>query len=204
LDSSSRAPLRYCHLQRSICIFHSVVPWPLQDMVLLRGFCARIHHPFIAPSHLHCPHDCTTIARLWRNIRRPPDPPFFCVPNTSYNIGKIAISCNGQVVPFFTGARARGCSGQAWIRVLTPPPRYCRLQSSVCIFHSVVPYSTGAPRYCHLQGSICIFHSVVPYPTDARARGRGGQAWIRVLGRRVRPRRVMSVYFLCGSCGPLC
>jgi len=33
---------------------------------------------FIAPSHLHCPHYCNTIARLLRKIRRPPDPPFVC------------------------------------------------------------------------------------------------------------------------------
>jgi len=47
-------------------------------LLLLRGFCARINHPFIAPSHLHCPHYCNTMARLLRNIRRPTDPPFVC------------------------------------------------------------------------------------------------------------------------------
>jgi len=30
--------------------------WPLKDIFFLRGFCARITHPFIAHSHLHWPH----------------------------------------------------------------------------------------------------------------------------------------------------
>jgi len=29
-------------------------------LVLLRGFCARIRHPCIAPDYLHCPHYCNT------------------------------------------------------------------------------------------------------------------------------------------------
>ena len=73
-------PLKRCALPQ--------VTWPLQDMVLLRGFCARINHPFIAPSHLHCPHYFNTIARLLRSIRRPPGPPFVC--HAPYNI------CNGN------------------------------------------------------------------------------------------------------------
>jgi len=64
--------------------------WPLQDIVLLRGVCARINHPCIAHSHLYCPHYCNTIARLLRNIRRLSDPP--CVCHTPYNIG------NGNIV----------------------------------------------------------------------------------------------------------
>jgi len=64
--------------------------WPLQDIVLLRSFCARINHSFIAHSHLHCPHYCNAIARLLRNIRRPPDPPFVC--HAHYHIG------NGNIV----------------------------------------------------------------------------------------------------------
>jgi len=50
----------------------------------------RINHPFIAPSHLYCSHYCNTIARLLRNIRCPPDPPFAC--HTPYNIA------NGNIV----------------------------------------------------------------------------------------------------------
>jgi len=76
----------------------------LQDILSLRGFCARINHRFISPVdlhcphhctaiaqytlpppvHLHCPHYCNTIARLSRNIRPPPDHPF--VYHTQNNI----------------------------------------------------------------------------------------------------------------------
>jgi len=52
--------------------------------------CARINHPLIAPSHLHCPHYCNTCARLLRNIRLP-GPPFVC--HTPYNIGNANIVC---------------------------------------------------------------------------------------------------------------
>ena len=34
--------------------------------------CARINHPLFALPHLHCPHDCNTIARLLRNRIPPP------------------------------------------------------------------------------------------------------------------------------------
>ena len=73
----------------------AVVSWPLQDSVLLRSFCARINHSFIAHSHLHCPHYCNAIARLLRNIRRPPTPHLYAMHNT---ILVMAISCKGQVV----------------------------------------------------------------------------------------------------------
>jgi len=58
------------------------VTWPLQDIRLLPSFLALVNHPVIAPLHLHCSHDCNTIARLMRNIR-PPTRPFLCMP---YNI----------------------------------------------------------------------------------------------------------------------
>jgi len=58
--------------------------WPLQGIVLLRGCCARIDLPFIAPSHLHCPHGCNTIAIPLRNIRPPSEPLFVC--HTPYHI----------------------------------------------------------------------------------------------------------------------
>jgi len=64
--------------------------WPLQDIVLLRCFCARFNHPFIAPSHLHYPHYSNTVVRPLRNIRRPTDPSFVC--HTPYNID------NGNIV----------------------------------------------------------------------------------------------------------
>jgi len=60
--------------------------WPSQEIHCLRGFWARVNHPFIAPPNLHCSRYCNTIARLLRNIRPPPDPA--CVCHTPYNIGK--------------------------------------------------------------------------------------------------------------------
>jgi len=46
-------------------------------------YCARINHPLIAPSRLHCPHYCNAIARFFARRRRLPDPPFVC--HTPYN-----------------------------------------------------------------------------------------------------------------------
>ena len=40
---------------------------------------------FLPPPHLQSLHYCNTIARLMRNIRPPPDPPYVC--HTPYNIG---------------------------------------------------------------------------------------------------------------------
>ena len=51
------------------------VGWPLQDVPLLRGWCARINHPFFPPAHLHRPPWCNTIARLLDSIRLPFRPP---------------------------------------------------------------------------------------------------------------------------------
>jgi len=45
--------------------------WPLQDIVFLRGCCARIHHLFIPPAHLHCSPWCNTSARSLGSIRPP-------------------------------------------------------------------------------------------------------------------------------------
>ena len=50
--------------------------WPVQDILLLVFVCAGVNHPFITPAHLHYPHYCNTIARLVRNTRPPPDPPW--------------------------------------------------------------------------------------------------------------------------------
>jgi len=76
--------------KHTLLVFGRGAIWPLQDIVSLRDFGARINHPFTAPSHLHCPHYSNAIARLLGNIRRPPDPS--CVCNTSYHIG------NGNIV----------------------------------------------------------------------------------------------------------
>ena len=51
--------------------------WPLHDIVLLRGFCARINHPFIAVGR--------TIMILCTSIVQyttPPRPPRVCIPYT--------------------------------------------------------------------------------------------------------------------------
>jgi len=53
-------------------------PRPLHDMLILRGCCARINHPFIPRVHLHCPPWCNTIARLLGSIRLP-FRPFACM-----------------------------------------------------------------------------------------------------------------------------
>ena len=45
------------------------VTWPLRDIRLLRGCCARINHPFIPRTHLHCPPWCNTISRFMGSIR---------------------------------------------------------------------------------------------------------------------------------------
>jgi len=110
--------------------------WPLQDIVLLRGFCARINHPFIATFHLHCPHYCNTIAPLLRNIRRPPDPLVYAIHHT---ILVMAISCKGQT----PNAPASGSS--AW-----PSQYICWFIRGLCTsqyysWHSTPP-SLQPPR----------------------------------------------------------
>jgi len=89
--TSDGARLDACSSHQRVCVFRytwlllPVTVWvgvrPLQDIVLLRDFCARINPHFIAPSNLYCPHYCYNIARLLRNIRRPPRPPL-CMPYT--------------------------------------------------------------------------------------------------------------------------
>jgi len=67
--------------------------WPLQDIVLLRSFCARVNHSFLAPSPalpalLQC--YCTSIAQY---TTPPPTPHVYAMHNT---ILAMAISCKGQ------------------------------------------------------------------------------------------------------------
>jgi len=88
--------------------------WPLQDIVLLRSFCARINHSFIAHSHLHCPHYCNAIARLLRNIRSPPDPPLVC--RAHYHIG------NGNIVERPTSGAWRAYARSSHALCLAGPP----------------------------------------------------------------------------------
>jgi len=63
------------------CVDEHVGSWPLQDILSLRGFCARINHPLLPPPHLHCPHHWNTTVRILRKILPPPQPPL-CVPYT--------------------------------------------------------------------------------------------------------------------------
>jgi len=89
IECASRStPLLRCPIRASgapVIIQVGGEAWPLQDIVLLRFFCARFNHPFIAPSHLHCPHYCNAVVRLLRNIRCTPNPPFVChIPYTIY------------------------------------------------------------------------------------------------------------------------
>ena len=72
------------NLQKNAGHFHTT-SWPWKDIRSLQSFLALFNHPCNGPIHLHCSHDCNTIARLMRNIWPPPDPP--CVCNTPYNIG---------------------------------------------------------------------------------------------------------------------
>jgi len=72
-------PRPYGRLKRRLAAPRVI--WPLQDIVLLRAFCAQINHPLIGPSHQHCPHYCNTIRRILRDLRRPPRPPV-CMPYT--------------------------------------------------------------------------------------------------------------------------
>jgi len=68
--------------------------WPLQDILSLRGFCARINPPCIAPPSLALltplQYDCTDIAQ---NTTLPPTPLLYDI---HYTILAIAISCKGQ------------------------------------------------------------------------------------------------------------
>ena len=64
--------------------------WPLLDILSRLGLCARMNPACIAHPHLHCRHDCSTIAILLRNTTPPTDLPF--VWHTPYNIG------NGKIV----------------------------------------------------------------------------------------------------------
>jgi len=69
--------------------------WPLQDIRLLRGYCARINHHVIPPAHLHCPPWCNTIARLLDSVRLPFRPPV-CMHAIHHTILVIRISWKGQ------------------------------------------------------------------------------------------------------------
>ena len=72
-------------------------PWPLRDIRLLRGDCARINHPFILPAHLHGPPWYNTIARLLPQYKTPlPTAPLYAI---HHIILAITIFCKGQAGP---------------------------------------------------------------------------------------------------------
>jgi len=59
-----------------------------------RPLCTNESFFFLAPSQLPCPHFCNTIARLLRNIRRPPTPSLCAIHQT---ILSMAIPYKGYV-----------------------------------------------------------------------------------------------------------
>ena len=59
--------------------------WPLQDILLRRGICARIKHPYLPPAHLHWPLCRHTIARPLGSIPHLRDPLF--ASHSPYKIG---------------------------------------------------------------------------------------------------------------------
>jgi len=83
----------YEHVDLEWYVSMSYYSWPLQDILLHRGFRARINHPFIPRCHLHCPSWCNTIARLLGSIRPPRRPPVY-MPYTTLLV--TTISCKGQ------------------------------------------------------------------------------------------------------------
>jgi len=56
-------------LRRTGHLYDCTISWPLQYVLLLQGFSARIGHPFIPRDYLHCPPWCHMIARLLGSIR---------------------------------------------------------------------------------------------------------------------------------------
>jgi len=81
-----------CHLPRMYAEHEGGwdEPWPLQDIRSLRGFCARINQPCVAPPTCIAHRIAILAARPLRNIRPPSDLPFVCF--TPYDIG------NGNIV----------------------------------------------------------------------------------------------------------
>jgi len=82
---------------------------PLQGIVLPRGSCARINRLLLPPPHPHSPHDCTTTARLLRNIR-PPHRPLFCMPYTvQYWLWQYRVKANPQLKAFTRCCHYQSC-----------------------------------------------------------------------------------------------
>jgi len=73
------------------------LPWPLQDIRLLRGCCARINHPFTPPRPPALPtlvqYSCTIIGQYTTPL---PTSRLYAI---HHAILVIAISCEGQPLP---------------------------------------------------------------------------------------------------------
>ena len=101
-NPQTNTPHKHLTRRRQGCM----AAWRLQDIVVLRGVCARTNHLFMAPPHSHY----LTIALLLRDhcaMRRPsPTPPVYAIHHT---ILVMAISFKGQASPtrFLC---ARGCA----------------------------------------------------------------------------------------------
>jgi len=82
-------------IRRGPCLV-IVVVWPLQGIFLLRGFCARITHPFIAPPTCIAHPGAILLHHYWAQYTTPP--PTSRVYAIHHTILLITISCKGQVV----------------------------------------------------------------------------------------------------------
>jgi len=194
LLSSWRAPIN--------CGLNPRGAWPLQDIVLLPAFCARIHHPLIPPSHLHCPHDCNTSARVLRSIRRPLDPPVAC--HTPYNIGNGNIKYKRIRFKSLPVRRLCLCAGSGLCRFVTNPhPALCsrrHLLASMFSCLSVCVLLSRMSSVCIAVGStslVCAVRSVSKTlareyhvtgnaaldPTDSHAQQRGPYSYYKCADR---------------------
>jgi len=85
---------------------HALALWPLRDIVLLRGFCARINPPFMAPSPTCTPPTIATLLHVYCAIcDAPPTLLWYAVHHTTL---VMANSCEGQLVPSPPTSAIRG------------------------------------------------------------------------------------------------
>jgi len=109
-SKSSLAAAAACNRLNDIIISNIVycMAFGLYKIFFHLFVCARVHHPFITPAHLNYPHYCNTTARLVRNTRPPPDPPWLC--HTLYHIG------NDNIVYRLKGHTKGGSGGRRILR----------------------------------------------------------------------------------------
>ena len=81
-STRTRAPRAPCYATR---VSRTATAWPIQDILLLRGFCARFNHlSFPAPTCIGHP-DAILLHDYWAVYDPPSGLP--CVCHTPYNIG---------------------------------------------------------------------------------------------------------------------